>query len=69
MQVKIKDFGIDLAIKNRGIELEVRDTAGKQLGDLVITKTQVIWCPGRTTPKNGKKVAWDRFIEMMDASA
>jgi hypothetical protein len=66
MKVIVKDFNIDMEIKNRGIELEIKDTSGKQLGDLVIKKSQLIWCPGKTTPKYGKKLGWDKFIAMME---
>lgn len=67
MKVKIKDFGVPMEIMNRGIELEVKGTDGSHRGDLVITKANVIWCPGRTTRPNGKAVRWDRFIAMMNA--
>ncbi len=67
MKVSIKDFNVDMEIKNKGVELEVRDTEGNQLGDLVITKTSLIWCPGKTTPQKGIRVTWKRFIDLMDA--
>jgi hypothetical protein len=28
-------------------------------------QVQLIWCDGKTTVKNGKKVTWDQFIEFM----
>ena len=59
VKVFIKDFGIDMDVKTRGIELEVRDTQDKHLGDLIVTKTAVIWCKGRTRRENGKKVTWE----------
>jgi hypothetical protein len=67
MKVSVKDLGVDMQVKNRGIELEVRDAQGKQLGDLVITKSRLIWCPGKTRPENGIPISWSRFIEMMTA--
>lgn len=68
MKVNIKDFNVAMEIKNNGIELEVRETEGSHLGDLVITKTQVIWCPGRTTRAKGYAVGWKKFIQLMMAS-
>lgn len=65
MQVGIKDFNVKMEIKNRGIELDLYTNDNRHLGDLVITKTQLIWCPGRTTPANGKKISWEDFIEYM----
>ena len=35
------------------------------LGDLVVTKTHLIWCKGKTDRKNGVKVKWEEFIETM----
>ncbi len=67
MKVTIKDFDVGMEIKNNGVELEVRNTSGKQLGDLVITKSQVIWCPGKTTRPKGRAFGWDTFIKMMES--
>jgi hypothetical protein len=66
MKVSIKDFAVSMEIKNKGIELDVYTPDGTHLGDLVITKTNVVWCKGRTTPANGKKLSWTKFIEHME---
>lgn len=63
MEVRIKDFRIDLEIKNSGLELEVRDPDGAFRGDCYVTKTGLTWCEGKTTRKHGKKVTWNEFIE------
>ena len=67
MKVSIKQFNVDMEIKNRGIELDVYDTGGRHLGDLFITKTRLIWCKGKTKRANGKKVTWEGFIGQMEA--
>lgn len=67
MKVSIKDLSVSMEIKNNGIELDVYSNAGKHLGDLVVTKAAVIWCPGKTTQKNGHRVGWDAFIKLMEA--
>ena len=64
MNVKIKQFDVEMEIKNKGIEIDVSDTE-KHLGDLYVTSTCLIWCKGRIRKKNGKKVTWPKFIEMM----
>lgn len=66
MKVSIKDLSVSMELKNKGIELDVYDTEGKHLGDLVITKSKVIWCKGRTAPANGKSFTWKKFIELME---
>jgi len=68
MKVSVKDLNVSMEIKNSGIELDVYSEDGKQhLGDLVVTKSAVTWCPGRTTKANGHKVKWAAFIELMEA--
>ena len=48
MKVNIKRFNVDMEIKTSGIEFEVRTPSGKDhLGDLVLTKSNLIWCRGR----------------------
>lgn len=66
MKVYIKDLAVNMEIKNRGIEVGIYDTQDNFLGDLVIRKSGLIWCRGRTTPDNGKRISWERFIELMD---
>ena len=61
-------FGeIRVNAKGHAVLTGLRDTEGNQLGDLVITKTSLIWCPGKTTPQKGIRVTWKRFIHLMDA--
>lgn len=66
MKVSIKDLQVSMEVKNNGIELDVSDNEGMHLGDLFVTKTQLIWCKGKTQRENGKKFKWDDFIEFMD---
>jgi hypothetical protein len=66
MKVSVKDLSVTMEIKNNGIELDVYDNAGKHLGDLVVTKSRLIWCKGKTDRKNGKPISWDEFIQMME---
>ncbi len=42
MIVSIKDLAVSMGIKNSGIEIDVKDTQGNHLGDLLITKTKLI---------------------------
>jgi len=57
MNVTIKTFNVAMEVKNAGIELEIRDTANNFLGDLIITKTSLIWCEGRTRRQTGTSAA------------
>lgn len=67
MNVTIKEFGVEMEVKNNGIEFEVRSPDGTEHhGDLVLTKTQLIWCEGRTSRRNGKKVSWEQFRKWMN---
>lgn len=68
MNVKIKSFDVDMDVKKKGIELEVRTPNGhSQLGDCYVTMTGLIWCPGRTNKKNGVKVEWNDLISLMSS--
>ncbi len=67
MKVSVKDFAVNMDIKNKGIEFEVRDNNGGFRGDCFITKTSLIWCEGRTTRENGEKKSWNEFIDWMNS--
>lgn len=68
MRVVIKRLGIDMTVKSRGIEFEIRTPDNtKQVGDVVLSMSGVTWCRGRTIPENGKKMSWEQFIEMMES--
>ena len=66
MKVHVKSFDVDMEIKNKGVELEVRDTDDTFLGDLIVTKTQIIWCKGKTSREHGKKLTWQKFASVME---
>lgn len=66
MKVTIKSFDVAMELKNKGVELEIRDNDGKFLGDLVVTKTRLVWCKGKTSRDKGKKMPIKKFIEMME---
>jgi len=66
VKVNIKSFDVKMDVKNKGIEFEVRSADGKtQLGDCYLTKTELIWCPGKKDKKNGIGIKWDEFINLM----
>ena len=65
MKVGIKSLSVQMPVKNRGVEFEIRDNAGRHLGDLIVRKSGIVWCPGRTTVRNGIKISWAKFIERM----
>lgn len=67
MNVSIKEFDVAMEVKNKGIELDVADPQGTHIGDLVVTKTKLIWCKGKTGRKNGKEIAWNDFIAYMES--
>ena len=59
MDVKVKNFNVDMNIKAKGLELEVRNPGGTaHLGDCFVTMTGITWCKGRTTKKNVVAVSW-----------
>jgi hypothetical protein len=44
MKVSTKNFDVDMNLKSNGIELEIYDNQDERLGDVILTKTSVIWC-------------------------
>lgn len=66
MKVSVKDFAVSMEMKNKGIEFEVYGNDDAFLGDLVVTKSKVIWCRGKTTVENGHVIKWPEFIKLME---
>lgn len=66
VKVSIKSFEVDMQLKNNGVEFEVNDNQGEHLGDVILTKTSVIWCKGRVRRENGKRYSWEEFISLME---
>jgi hypothetical protein len=67
MKVSIKEMTVDMELKNNGMELDVSDTDGTHLGDLVVTRTKLVWCKGKTSRANGKEISWHNFIKYMES--
>ncbi len=67
MKVTVKNFDVAMEVKNKGIEFEVHSPDGeKHLGDVVLTKSGLVWCKGRTRAGNGIKISWKKFITWME---
>jgi hypothetical protein len=63
MDVKIKQFDVEMEVKNNGVEFEIREPSGGAfLGDCVLTKTGLVWCKGKTSVEKGVKKSWKEFI-------
>ena len=68
MIVKIKQFNIEMELKNKGMELEIRNTKGDFLGDMIINKTGIIWCKGKRGKDNGVQKNWEEIIALWNGS-
>jgi len=70
MKIGIKKFNVNMDVKSTGIEFEIRSPDGsQQLGDCYLTMTGLVWCKGKTKKKNGVKISWSDFIEVMTTQA
>jgi len=67
VKVRIKKLAVEMEIKNKGIEIEVRNTNGDHLGDLIISKSGFTWCRGRTRRANGVRINWEQFVSLLEA--
>ncbi|RUL67090.1 hypothetical protein EKH79_00340 [Dyella dinghuensis] len=69
MEVRIKSLEVEMQVKQKGIELEVRTKDGaEQLGDCYATMTGLTWCKGKIKKENGVKVKWEDFIVICASS-
>jgi hypothetical protein len=66
MNVSIKDFQVDMQLKNNGIELEVRTPGNEHLGDLCIGRGAIEWCKGKTARGNGVRKNWHELIAFFE---
>ena len=69
MQIRIKKFEIDMQVRQKGIEFEVRQPDGTFVGDCYVTMTGLTWCAGKTTRVNGVKVKWSELEEILYSDA
>ena len=67
MQVSIKTFDVHMDVKNNGIEFEVYGNNDEFWGDLILTKSGLTWCKGKTSRSNGVKVSWTEFVKWMES--
>ncbi len=69
MKVFIKNLDpVEMEVKNKGMEITIRSPDGKkQLGDLIVSKTGLEWCKGKTSSGNGKKMKWEEFIKIAES--
>lgn len=68
MQVRIKSFDVNMDVRAKGIEFEVRTPDGEsQLGDCYLTMTGLIWCKGKTTKQNGIRITWDELAAVLSS--
>ncbi len=67
MKAAIKDIGVDLILKTRTMDIEVRDNQDKPKGTISINKAHIIWRKARHGKGNAIKVTLEDFIEYMEA--
>lgn len=65
MKVSIKNLAVTgLSVGSGGVELDVYSPDGKtHHGDIYVTISGLIWCKGRTTKANGKRISWAAFMK------
>jgi len=67
MNVSIKKFNVEMEVKNKGIEFEIRTPNDEQhLGDMILSKTGLTWCEGKKAKKNGAFKSWEDIIEIFN---
>ena len=66
MKVSIKKMDVEMELKNKGMEFEVRDTSDAFLGDLVVAKAGITWCKGKKLRENGIKKSWEEVMDFFE---
>lgn len=65
MKVGIKSFDVEMEVKQKGVELEIRSPDDKTFhGDCYVTMTGLVWCAGRTGKAKGTKIKWEELMEI-----
>ena len=68
MKVNIKSFNVNMDLKNKGIEFEVRSPDGNNhRGDCYLTRTGLTWCLRRKAKENGINLTWDDFMVLLSS--
>lgn len=68
MDVSIKKFDVEMALKTNGMELDIKQPGGgEHVGDVVINKTGIVWCRGKVTPQHGISKSWDELISLLES--
>lgn len=55
MNINIKNLTAGMVLKNKGMELEVRNNKDEFLGDMVVNKRWLTWCPDKRQLKTENK--------------
>lgn len=69
VKVKIKSFDVNMDVKSKGIEFEVRTKDdSSQIGDCYLTMTGLTWCQGKIEKKNGINITWQELQDILKTS-
>ncbi|MFI4912877.1 MAG: hypothetical protein ACIAQZ_14535 [Sedimentisphaeraceae bacterium JB056] len=64
MDVKIKNLDAEMALKAKGMELDVKGPGGKStVGTLAVKKSGLVWTKGKAKPVN---ITWKKFLAIVD---
>lgn len=66
MQVGVGMDDVTTTLGTKGMTLYVADNGGKHRGSLRIGKATVEWRDGKTRYGNGKKIALDKLIDVLE---
>ena len=68
MKIGIKSFDVEMEVKQKGVELEVRSPDGSDFyGDCFVTMTGLVWCKGKTGKAKGVKIKWEELMEICES--
>ena len=66
MQVAVAMDDVSITLGTKGVTFYVADNGGKHRGSLRIGKATVEWREGKTRYGNGKKIPFDKLIDVLE---
>ena len=67
MKIMVKEFAVEMEVKNKGIEFGMHDNRNNFLGDCYVNKVGLEWCKGKIPQGKGSRISWERFADLMEA--
>ncbi len=66
MQVGVAMDEVNITLGNKDVTFYVADNSGKHMGTIRVGKATVEWRKGKTRYGNGKKIQFEKLIDILE---